>query len=36
MSEPQRTQARKALLDYCKLDTLAMAKILERLYEVVK
>lgn len=35
MSEPQKTQTRKALLDYCKLDTLAMVKILEKLYDEV-
>ena len=29
-------QIRKALLAYCRLDTLAMVKVLERLYEVVK
>ena len=27
------TKTRKDLLEYCKLDTLAMAKILEKLYE---
>lgn len=35
MSEPQKSQTRKALLDYCKLDTLAMVKILEKLYDEV-
>lgn len=36
MPEPQKSQTRKALLDYCKLDTLAMVKILEKLYDAVK
>jgi len=27
---------RKALLEYCKLDTLAMVKVLEKLREVAK
>lgn len=36
MQEPQKSQTRKALLDYCKLDTLAMVKILEKLYDAVK
>ena len=35
MSEPQKSQTRKALLDYCKLDTLAMVKIMEKLYDEV-
>lgn len=34
MAEPERTKTRNALLEYCKLDTLAMVKVLEKLYEV--
>ena len=34
---PEETeQIREALLAYCKLDTLAMVKILERLRETIK
>ncbi len=36
MAEPQKSQTRKALLDYCKLDTLAMVKIMEKLYDAIK
>ena len=34
MNESQRTVMRKALLDYCCLDTLAMVRVLEELYRV--
>ena len=34
MSPEDGAIARKALLDYCKLDTLALVKVLEKLYEV--
>lgn len=36
MNETQRDAYKKALLEYCKLDTLAMVKVLEKLREVVK
>lgn len=36
MNETQRDVYKKALLEYCKLDTLAMVKVLEKLREVVK
>ncbi len=36
MSENERESYRKALLEYCKLDTLAMLKVLEKLREVAK
>ncbi|TDJ86729.1 DUF2779 domain-containing protein [Campylobacter volucris] len=36
MSENERKAYRKALLEYCKLDTLAMVKILKHLEELVK
>ncbi|TKX33699.1 DUF2779 domain-containing protein [Campylobacter taeniopygiae] len=36
MDELTQNQYRKALLEYCKLDTLAMVKILQHLEEVVK
>ncbi|TXE88411.1 DUF2779 domain-containing protein [Campylobacter volucris] len=36
MSENERKTYRKALLEYCKLDTLAMVKILKHLEELVK
>jgi hypothetical protein len=31
LSEPEREDARRALLDYCGQDTLALVKLLERL-----
>ena len=34
--EKQKEEYRKALLEYCKLDTLAMVKILEKLKESVR
>ena len=34
MNESELTAARKALLDYCCLDTLAMVRVLEKLYQV--
>ena len=36
MNEMQRDAYKKALLEYCKLDTLAMVKVLEKLREVTK
>ena len=36
MNETQREAYKKALLAYCKLDTLAMVKVLEKLREVAK
>ena len=36
MNETQREAYKKALLEYCKLDTLAMVKVLEKLLEVAK
>ena len=36
MNETQRDAYKKALLEYCKLDTLAMVKVLEKLREVAK
>lgn len=36
MSENERESYRKALLEYCKLDTLAMLKVLEKLREVAR
>ena len=36
MNETQRDAYKKALLAYCKLDTLAMVKVLEKLREVTK
>ena len=36
MNETQRDAYKKALLEYCKLDTLAMVKVLEKLCEVTK
>ena len=36
MNEMQREAYKKALLEYCKLDTLAMVKVLEKLREVAK
>lgn len=36
MGESEREAYRKALLEYCKLDTLAMVKVLGKLREVVK
>ena len=36
MNETQRDTYKKALLEYCKLDTLAMVKVLEKLREVAK
>jgi hypothetical protein len=35
LSEEEKQKLRKSLLEYCKLDTLAMVKILERLREIV-
>ena len=35
MSPEEETRARRALLDYCRLDTLAMVKVLSKLYEAV-
>ena len=35
MNETQRDAYKKALLEYCKLDTLAMVKVLEKLREIV-
>ncbi len=32
----ERKEIRKALLEYCKLDTFAMVKILQKLYELIK
>ena len=36
MSEKERESYRAALLEYCKLDTLAMLKVLEKLREVAR
>ena len=36
MPADEREAYKKALLAYCKLDTLAMVKVLEKLCEVVK
>ena len=36
MSKEEREKARKDLLEYCGLDTYAMVKVLEKLYEVSK
>ena len=36
MNETQRDTYKKALLEYCKLDTLAMVKVLEKLRDVAK
>ncbi|MCV3431009.1 hypothetical protein L8W59_03475 [Campylobacter lari] len=36
MGENERKAYRQALLEYCKLDTLAMVKILKHLEELVK
>ena len=35
MSEEDEQKARRALLDYCRLDTLAMVKVMDKLYEAV-
>jgi hypothetical protein len=35
-SKDERIKIRKALLEYCKLDTYAMVKILQKLYELIK
>lgn len=35
MSPEEEEKARRALLDYCRLDTLAMVKVLEKLYDAV-
>ena len=35
MNESQRAEMRKALLAYCKLDTLAMVRVLDKLYDAV-
>ena len=35
MSPEDEQRARRALLDYCRLDTLAMVKVLSKLYEAV-
>jgi hypothetical protein len=34
--EAEKAKTRKALLEYCKLDTLAMVMLLEKLREVIK
>ena len=36
MSPEDEEKARRALLNYCYLDTLAMVRVLEKLYEAVK
>ena len=36
MSKEEYEKARESLLEYCKLDTYAMVKVLEKLYEVAK
>ena len=36
MSPAEEARARRALLDYCRLDTLAMVKVLSKLYEAVR
>jgi hypothetical protein len=36
MDEKTREEYKKALLEYCKLDTLAMVKVLEKLKESVR
>ena len=36
MEPAEEAEARRALLDYCRLDTLAMVKVLSKLYEAVK
>jgi hypothetical protein len=36
MSADEREAYKRALLAYCKLDTLAMVKVLEKLREVAK
>lgn len=36
MNLADETKARRALLDYCCLDTMAMVKVLEKLYEAIK
>lgn len=36
MSEEEKEKIRKQLLDYCRLDTLAMVRILEKLYKVIE
>ena len=36
MEREERKKYRRALLDYCALDTLAMVRVLERLREVYK
>ena len=36
MSKEDQEKARKDLLKYCELDTYAMVKVLEKLYEVVE
>lgn len=35
-AEEERNIIRQQLLDYCKLDTLAMVRILEKLYDIIK
>ncbi len=35
LPEDERFEMRKALLEYCKLDTLAMVEILEKLREMI-
>ena len=35
MNESKRFETRKALLAYCSLDTLAMVRVLERIYQVI-
>jgi hypothetical protein len=36
MEPAEEKKARQALLDYCRLDTLAMVKVLQKLQEAVK
>jgi hypothetical protein len=36
MSTEDEAKARRALLDYCCLDTLAMVKVMDKLYEAVE
>ena len=36
MTPEDEARARRALLDYCCLDTLAMVKVLSKLYEAVQ
>ena len=36
MTPEEEIKARRALLNYCHLDTLAMVRVLKKLYEAVK